>query len=370
MTSKAFGLAQLGNAFSDGALSNRNLIINGAMQVAQRGTSVSNSAGGYTTVDRFFQTGTLGGTFAWEKSSDAPTEFSSSFKSSAPTGFSSLSSAASARIGTAFEGQDLQQLLKGTSSATDLTLSFWVKATVAGTYIVELYDTDNTRNICQSYTISASNTWQKVVMTFAGDTSGALDNDNAASLVVHWFLAAGSDFTSGALPTSWQSAVTANRAVGQVNGMASNNDAFYLTGVQLEVGDTATPFEHRSFGAELALCQRYFQSSFATGTAPATGLLICMYVTGTAYSTANGTGLGTRFPVDMRSTPTMAYYPASPASGSVGTVSIYNAGWTNRVASPHTSISPTMQAFDINASGAFTVGPFMCQYNYTANAEL
>jgi len=263
MTSKAFGLAQLGNAYADGALSNRNLIINGAMQVAQRGTSVSNSAGGYTTVDRFFQTGTLGGTFAWEKSSDAPTEFSSSFKSSAPTGFSSLSSSSSARIGTAFEGQDLQQLLKGTPSATDLTLSFWVKATVSGTYIVELYDTDNTRNICQSYTISASNTWQKVVMTFTGDTSGVLDNDNAASLVVHWWLAAGSNFTSGTLPTSWQSAVTANRAVGQVNGMASNNDAFYLTGVQLEAGDTATPFEHRSYGAELALCQRYCQLNTA-----------------------------------------------------------------------------------------------------------
>jgi hypothetical protein len=136
MTSKAFGLAQLGNAFSDGALSNRNLIINGAMQVAQRGTSVSNSAGGYTTVDRFFQTGTLGGTFAWEKSSDAPTEFSSSFKSSAPTGFSSLSSAASARIGTAFEGQDLQQLLKGTSSATDLTLSFWVNPALQAPLVV------------------------------------------------------------------------------------------------------------------------------------------------------------------------------------------------------------------------------------------
>jgi hypothetical protein len=97
-------------------------------------------------------------------------------------------------------------------------------------------------------------------MTFAGDTSGVLDNDNAASLVVHWWLGAGSNFTSGALPTSWQSAVTANRAVGQVNSMASNNNAFYLTGVQLELGKVATPFEHRSYGEELALCHRYFQT--------------------------------------------------------------------------------------------------------------
>jgi hypothetical protein len=237
----------------------RNLIINGDMRIAQRGAGpFSNASGGYQTVDRFFQTGTLGGSFTWEQSSDAPDGFSNSFKASVPTGFSPLASSASARLGTAFEGWDLQHLQKGTSSAMNLTLSFWVKATVTGTYIVELYDTDNTRNICQSYTISASNTWQKVVMTFAGDASGVLDNDNAASLVVHWWLGAGSNFTSGALPTSWQSAVTANRAVGQVNSMASNNNAFYLTGVQLEVGKVATPFEHRSYGEELALCQRYY----------------------------------------------------------------------------------------------------------------
>jgi hypothetical protein len=237
----------------------RNLIINGDMRIAQRGAGpFSNASGGYQTVDRFFQTGTLGGSFTWEQSSDAPDGFSNSFKASVPTGFSPLASSASARLGTAFEGWDLQHLQKGTSSAMNLTLSFWVKATVTGTYIVELYDTDNTRNICQSYTISASNTWQKVVMTFAGDASGVLDNDNAASLVVHWWLGAGSNFTSGALPTSWQSAVTANRAVGQVNSMASNNNAFYLTGVQLELGKVATPFEHRSYGEELALCQRYY----------------------------------------------------------------------------------------------------------------
>jgi hypothetical protein len=333
MTSKAFGLAQLGNAYSDGALSNRNLIINGAMQVAQRGTSVSNSAGGYTTVDRFFQTGTLGGTFAWEKSSDAPTEFSSSFKSSAPTGFSSLSSAASARIGTAFEGQDLQQLLKGTSSATDLTLSFWVKATVAGTYIVELYDTDNTRNICQSYTISASNTWQKVVMTFAGDTSGALDNDNAASLVVHWFLAAGSDFTSGALPTSWQSAVTANRAVGQVNGMASNNDAFYLTGVQLEAGDTATPFEHRSYGAELALCQRYYeeQSVFSS------------------YGNATYVSVCANYKVSKRVTPTTVIVDVVGNTDRVSAIPVSGAAFVHNIA--QAASSGTVDYFRSSISG-------------------
>jgi len=265
MSSKARGLADLGNAYDDGALSNRNLIINGAMQVAQRGDGpFTNASGGYQTVDRFQLSGTMGGSFTLEQATDAPSGsgFQKSFKALAPTGFSSPTASASAKIITSLEGQNLQQLLKGTSDAVSVTASFWVKAVVTGTYIFEVYDEDNSRTISTAYSISASNTWEKKTITISGDTSGALGNDNGKSLSLIWWIGAGSNFTSGTLNTSWNADVTANRAAGQVNAVASNNDAFYITGVQLEVGDTATPFEHRSFGEELALCQRYFQQPF------------------------------------------------------------------------------------------------------------
>ena len=257
-------LEDISSVLSSGPLSNRNLIINGAMQVAQRGTGpFTNASGGYLTVDRFQLSGTMGGNFTLEQVSDAPSGsgFKKSFKALAPTGFSSPASTASAKIITSLEGQNLQQLLKGSSNALPVTLSFWVKSVVTGTYIFELYDDDNNRTISTAYSVSASNTWEKKVITIVGDTSGALDNDANSSLSLVWWIGAGSNFTSGTLNTSWASTVTANRAAGQVNAVASNNDAFYITGVQLEVGDTATPFEHRSYGQELALCQRYYQKS-------------------------------------------------------------------------------------------------------------
>ena len=223
------------------SLGRRNLIINGAMQVAQRGTSATNATGGYTTVDRFFQAGTLGGTFSWEQSSVAPEGFSNSFKVSVPTGFSSLSSSASARVGYAWEGQDLQQLKKGSSNAEKVTLSFYVRAKVTGTYVIELYDEDNARHICNTYTINNADTWEKKTITIDGDISGSFDNDNAKSLNIYWWLGAGSNFTSGTLATTWAAYNIANRAVGQVNSMASNGDDFYITGVQLEVGSVANP---------------------------------------------------------------------------------------------------------------------------------
>jgi hypothetical protein len=341
----------------------RNLIINGDMRVAQRGAGpFTNASGGYQTVDRFFQTGTLGGSFTWEQSSDAPDGFSNSFKASVPTGFSPLTSSASARLGTAFEGWDLQHLQKGTSSAVNLTLSFWVKATVTGTYIVELYDTDNTRNICQSYTISASNTWQKVVMTFAGDTSGVLDNDNAASLVVHWWLGAGSNFTSGALPTSWQSAVTANRAVGQVNSMASNNNAFYLTGVQLELGKVATPFEHRSYGEELALCQRYYQTTFEGYTAPTATFdnQIIFY----PHATTSYAQETVYLPVRMRTYPTTNIYSGvSTTSGKIGNRDNNSTEYNGTATGGVSQIFVTVQNTSIGQSTGLG-------FHYTVDAEL
>ena len=154
------------------------------------------------------------------------------------------------------EGQNLQRLEKGTSNAKSTTVSFWVKSNTTGTYVLELFDNDNNRHAAKTYTIDSANTWEKKTITFVGDTTGALDNDANRSMDVRWWLAAGSNFTSGTLPTGWASLTAANRAVGQVNLMASTNN-WYITGIQWEVGEQATPFEHRSYGDELLKCYRY-----------------------------------------------------------------------------------------------------------------
>jgi hypothetical protein len=160
------------------------------------------------------------------------------------------------------EGQDLQQLKKGTSDAEKVTVSFYVKSTKTGTYILNLIDHDNNRQISKAYTISSSGTWEQKILTFDADTTGALDNDNANSFSLNWHLIAGTNYSSGTLATSWQGYAGASdyedAAVGNVNLGDSTSNTWEITGVQLEVGEQATPFEHRSYGEELALCQRYF----------------------------------------------------------------------------------------------------------------
>jgi hypothetical protein len=258
--SRARDFADLAGSADAGGLTGRNLIINGAMQVAQRGTSqASITSTGYTTLDRF-RCVVQYATFTKSQSTDVPSGqgFASSLKMACTT---SASPAASniIRVDQRIEGQNLQQLKKGTANAESLTLSFWVKSNKTGTYIVELSDEDNSRHICKSYTISSSGVWQKVELTYSGDTSGAFDNDNAVSLGVHFWLGSGSDYTGGTLATSWASLTAANRAVGQVDFADSNTNEWYITGIQLEVGETATPFEHRSYGDELRRCQRYLK---------------------------------------------------------------------------------------------------------------
>ena len=303
-------LDQVGN--SDGALSNRNMIINGAMQVAQRGAGpFTNDSGGYQTVDRFQLEGTMGGSFTLQQASDAPSAsgFDKSFKALAPTGFSSPSSSASAKIKTSIESQNLQQLLFGTSDAADLTISFWVKATVAGTYILEMYQDDATRHLSTSYTISSSNTWEKKTITVVGDVSGTINNDSGSGLSLNWFLAAGSNFTSGTLATTWAAVTTANRAVGQVNAVASNNDAFFITGVQMEVGPVATDFEQEEISTTLSKCQRYFQS-FGNST------YTCM-----SYGSVVAAGIANYLlnnVVPMRATPSVSYNNLQHSDGQSG----------------------------------------------------
>ena len=282
----------------------RNLIINGAMQVAQRGTSQSITYSTLFPVDRFEMGfgahAQLAGTVS--QSTTAPNGFANSVKLDITTAETALDSGEGITLRQKFEGQDLQQLAKGTADAKQVTLSFWVRSSQTGTYVAELYDNDNVRQISKSYTIDTANTWEYKTITFPADTTGAFDNDNNLSLYVFWWLAAGSAFTSGTLnDDAWAAATNADRAVGQTNLISSVND-WYITGVQLEVGSVATPFEHRSYGEELALCQRYYYRMTCSGNTNDIAFI--------GYNNLTTQGqYALQFPVTLRTAPTdLEYY--------------------------------------------------------------
>ena len=266
---KTDGSGQLGWADRH---ANPSLIINGAMTVSQRGTSQASvgSTSGYFTVDRFqyAKGGTVNGAFTMSQDTDVPSGqgFAKSLKMDVTTADASIGADAQYNIRQRIEGQNLQHLKKGTSSAESTTVSFWVKSNKTGTYIVSLVDTDNSRTISKSYTINSASTWEKKTITYDGDTTGTLDNDNAVSLDVLFRLGAGSNFTSGTLATSWESTTNANVAVGQVNVTDSTSNEWYITGVKLEVGSTATDFVHEDYGTTLRKCQRYTSVFEADGS--------------------------------------------------------------------------------------------------------
>jgi len=282
---------------------NRNLLINGAMQVAQRNTSVASiTTSNYYTLDRFnFTVGSMG-TWTMSQENDAPTGsgFRKSLKLLCTTADASPAASDQVRLDTYLEGQNLQHIKKGTAAAEQLTLSFWVKSNVTGTHTVRLVDYDNTRGDSASYTISASATWEKKTITFPADTTGAFDNDNAASLGLIFGLGFGSNFTSGTLQSTWGSYTDANSHVGQTNVAAATNNYWQITGVQLEVGDTATPFEFKPFGEELKECERYYEKSYSYATAPGTSTV------NSAYNVSGPTANlpGTRWRTHKRGAPT------------------------------------------------------------------
>jgi len=264
----------------------RNIVINGDMSQSQRSTSVSGITGtGYNTVDRFKNIMSGLGTWTASQSTDVPTGqgFAKSLKMDCTTADASPAAGDYNLVAQIFEGQMLQYLKKGTSSAESLTLSFWVKATKTGTNICELYDADNARQISKSYTISSANTWEKKTITFPGDTTGAFTNDNAESLQLHFFLGAGSDRTSGTLSTTWSSFTAADRAVGQVNHADSTSNEWYITGVQLEAGSVATDFEFLPHDVNLQRCKRYYQL-FDDGDATSAITLGTSYNSTTVYT--------------------------------------------------------------------------------------
>jgi len=279
----------------------KNIIINGDMNIAQRATSASSLTGnGYHTVDRFQTVISSIGTWTQTQSTDVPTGqgFAKSLKMDCTTADASPASGDNMYIRQEIEGQNLQYLKKGTSSAESTTLSFWVKSNKTGTYIAELYDFDNSRQISQAYTISSANTWEKKTLTYAGDTTGAFGNDNNQSLSCTFWLGAGSNFTSGTLSTSWSSVTNANRAVGQVNLADSTSNEWYVTGVQLEAGTSASDFEFLPVDVNLQRCQRYYylhSEEVANNKPIGVGF----------YYSSSYLGISVFFPVSMRGTPSV-----------------------------------------------------------------
>ena len=293
-----------------GGFNFRNLIINGDMSIAQRGAGPSGTfaGSGYSEGPDRFRHGIANlGTWQTSQSTDVPTGqgFSKSFKIALQSTDASPAASDEAAINYRLEGQNLQSLKKGTSNAESVTLSFWVKSTKTGTYIAEIFDADNSRTINKAYTISSANTWEKKTITYEGDTTGTLDNDNARSLQINFWLGAGSNFTSGTLATTWASQTNANRAVGQVNLADTASAEWYITGVQLEVGTTASDFEFLPYDVNLQRCQRYFQIYMNSSSS------LKDYLGGHIHD--NDTfRMSLTFPVEFRTTPSLT----SSSSGS------------------------------------------------------
>ena len=255
----------------------RNIVINGDMSIAQRSTSVASiTATGYYTLDRYQTIISSLGTWTQSQSTDVPSGqgFAKSLKLDCTTADATPSASDVFYLTQRFEGQNLQYLKKGTASAVSLTASFWVKSTKTGTFILELEEIDNTRAISKSYTVIASDTWEKKTITFEGDTIGAFTNDNNGSLKLNFWLGAGTNFTSGTLQTTWGSTVNANRGVGQVNIADSTSNDFYITGVQLEAGTTASDFEFLPVDVNEQRCFRYYWK-YAEGYAIHLGTASC-----------------------------------------------------------------------------------------------
>ena len=262
--SKAREVAKMGEVLTNSQIGGRrNIILNPKMQVAQRGTSTTGVTTATYIVDRFFANMSALGTWTISQSTTAPDGFSNSFKMDCTTANASPVAGAFLSCKQRIEAQDLQHLKYGTSSAETITISFYVRSNKTGTYIFELLQSDaGARHRGASYTINSADQWEQKVITFTGDTSGVINNDNGTGMELTWWLGAGSNFTSGTLQTDWGALSQTDRAAGNVNLADSTSNEWYITGVQMEVGSypNGTPFEHRSFEDELSLCQRYYQA--------------------------------------------------------------------------------------------------------------
>ena len=308
------------NLPTEGAMSNRNVLVNGAMNIAQRSTSetaLGANTGTYRTVDRWkINTNGTAGRFTMTQDSSAPSGFANSTKFACTTADTSIAAGELFTFQQRIEGQNLQRFAKGTSDAKQFAVSFYVKGNANATYAVELIDQNNSyRHVNKTFNVTTD--WTRVEIIFPADTTGTLNDDNNASLDLTFFLHAGSTYTSGTIQETWGALTQGNRAAGISSFFDSTSRTFFITGVQLEVGSQSTPFEHEPYETTLRKCQRYYYQIDTTNHSYGAGFFV---MKGSYYES-----LPVEHPVIMRASPTMTatgthlYYTTN--SGTVNTPS-------------------------------------------------
>ena len=283
------------------------LIINGDMQIAQRGTSFThaNSNNNEFPVDRFqFVLGSIGEYTSTQESLSSGAAYNAGFKKAAR--IDTTSAVSSPDAGDYFwfqyimEAQDCLVFKKGTSSAEKMTVAFWVKSNKTGTGQLTVKDSDNDRQVAGTYAISSADTWEHKVINLPADTSGAMNNDNGAGFRFEWWLGAGSSYSGGAVPTAWEARADGDRGVSTlaINDNTANDWA--ITGIQVEVGEfsstTLPPFQFEDTGDNLTRCQRYYLN-YIEGNGKIVGI--------TASYNSSEVVLMHNFPTSMRSAPTL-----------------------------------------------------------------
>ena len=345
------------NLPTDGQLSNRNVIVNGAMTLSQRQTSSSNVGNQYV-LDRFYvYKQNTGSTYTCSQNSVTDLAgFANSLKMDCTTADTSTASNEEVYIQTKLEGQDLQRFQKGNSTALGFTLSFYVKTNKSGVYTVKMYDRDNNRDVSGSYTVADAN-WNRYTISFPADTTGKFDDDNASSLEIFFNLVRGSDSQGGTLNTAWRTNADASCATGQVNFADSTSNDWEITGIQLEVGPQSTPFEHEPVGVTLSKCQRYFYSAGHQN-----GHVTARYGPSTYRSRMY-------FQKRMRADPTITF---SPVSGS--TIRVYASNGTSEDQAlsdiEANNISRNGFRLQFNNVGMSGDAGYILYLQYTADAEL
>lgn len=292
---------------NDGNLGNRNLIINGAIQLAQRGTSGTSTADIYT-VDRFaLGHGSPVNAVTFEQSTDAPANFKYSLKITAGTG-ASAGTTGYASLRQAIEGQNIAHVNFGTSAAKDITLSFWVKCSLTGNFGTNIRNQAGNRAYASIYTINSANTWEYKTVTIPADTGGTWPTDAGIGFHMQWDLGAGSNYDIAA--GSWTDGTNMFGVEGTVKLTETTNATWQITGVQVEIGDVATPFEYRSYADELARCRRYYQGEERQ--------YLLYYHSGASLVNVN-------YQEEMRAAPTVTFTSSngSPSAGNVGPNNCY-----------------------------------------------